>query len=59
MWLWIGVDGCDFLLYVDKLWIGVICHRMWISVDCGGFLVEDHGGSVWWAVGRGGIVVWG
>ena len=36
MWLWIGVDGCDLLLYVDKLWIGVICHRMWIGVDCGG-----------------------
>ena len=39
MWLWIGVDGCDFLLCVDRLWIGVICHRMWISVDCGG---------LWW-----------
>ena len=42
MWLWIGVDGCDLLPYVDGLWIGVIFHRMWIGVDNGG---------LWWVWG--------
>ena len=55
MWLWIGVDGCDLLSYVDR------CGSWWFGVeDCGGGMVGlglsfggGSGGSWWVVVGLG------